>query len=190
MRSALHDLANVLAGVRGIIDLSNPEQPLSPRDRLRLDAVIEEGMTTLDRSRSLAMGTLPESALEPGPEWRRQLLEDLTPLGLLFRCRFTLDYEGTATCDRWPGELLRGYIRAVTRQVLPYVHDGGMALACSADDREWQVRWSPVPMLPESLVVEGKQLDISSRWALRVGTSLMANLSCADGILLMRMPRF
>ena len=47
MRSALHDLANVLCGIRGILELSDPQQPLSPRDQSRLDAVIADGMVAL-----------------------------------------------------------------------------------------------------------------------------------------------
>lgn len=190
MRSTLHDLANVLAGVRGILDLSNPQKPLSPRDRLRLDAVLDEGICTLERSRSLVMGTLPEALPEPGLVWRDQLLDDLAPLATLFHCRFEISHEGEAATDQWPGELLRGYARAITRQVLPYVQDGCMNIQCSADHREWRLRWSPAPLLPASLTPEGTPMDISSRWALQVGAAIGATLSQADGALLARIPRF
>ena len=63
LRSALHDMANVLAGVRGIVDLNQPGQPLSQRDRDRLEAVIEEGVCTLNRCRHLTLDTLPDSLL-------------------------------------------------------------------------------------------------------------------------------
>jgi hypothetical protein len=190
MRSALHDLANVLAGVRGILDLSDPDRPLASRDRLRLEAVLDEGMTTLERSRNLAMETLPGAEVQPGAPWRAELLEQLGPLGILFKCRFDLSYLGDPGLDRWPGELLRGYARAVSRQVLPYVHDGSLAIRCEADRQEWRLIWSPAELLPESLTVEGKQLDISSRWARRVGASLGVALVCEHGALTARIPRF
>src|SRR5512145_2464143 len=94
MRSSLHDLANVLSGIRGILELSDPHQPLSPRDQARLEAVICDGMVALERSRHLAMGTLPESMVESGPDWRHQLLEQLKPLGILFRRRFEIRATG------------------------------------------------------------------------------------------------
>jgi len=75
MRSSLHDLANAMSGIRGILDLSDPLRPLSPRDRERLDAIIGEGMATLERSRYLAMASLPDALLESGTDWRPLLKE-------------------------------------------------------------------------------------------------------------------
>ena len=89
IRSTLHDLANVLAGVRGILDLNQPGQPLAQRDRDRLDAVVEEGVATLDRCRHLALATLPRRAWRPGRPGGTRLLEDLEPMAILFRCRFS-----------------------------------------------------------------------------------------------------
>ena len=52
MRSSIHDLANTLSGIRGILELSDVQKPLSPRDRARL-AVAEldgpdAGLAALD----------------------------------------------------------------------------------------------------------------------------------------------
>jgi hypothetical protein len=120
MRSTLHDMANVLAGVKGILDLNRAGQPIGDRDRQRLEAVIEEGITTLDRCRHLSMATLPDGPLEPGSAWRAQLLEELEPMGTLFRSRFELAFDGAPEWDQWSGQLLRGYVRALTRQVMPH----------------------------------------------------------------------
>ncbi len=191
VRSALHDLANVLAGVRGIIDLNLPGQPLAQRDRERLEAVIEEGVATLDRCRHLTMASLPEAPLEDGPAWRERLQEDLKPMGTLFRSRFDVVFEGVPDWDRWPGQLLRGYIRAVTRQVVPYARGAVMTLRLSAAPEQWRLAWSPVPALPEALAPgpEDRSLDLSARWAARVGQSMDAELSCEAGTLIVRVPR-
>lgn len=192
MRSSIHDLVNVLSGIRGILELSDPYRPLSPRDRARLEAIVADGMVTLERARFLAMGTLPDAMLESGEDWRRMLLEALDPLAVVFRCRFDVSYEGDATQDRWPGELLRGYVHALTRQILPYVQGSCLALRFRADAKTWQIAWTPAPNLPDSLrpEQEARPRDIGARWALCVGTSVGAALTSEDGTLLARIPRF
>jgi len=191
MRSTLHDMANVLGGVKGILDLTLPDQPLSQRDRLRLQAVTEEGIVTLERCRQLAMGTFPEGPMEPGATWREQLLEELEPMAILFRSRVQLDFEGACGSELWPGALLRGYIRAVTRQVFPYAKGSVMNIICSIGPEEWRLRWSPAPALPENLSPGAgeESLDICARWAARAGASLGAALSSEAGALLARIPR-
>jgi hypothetical protein len=190
IRSVLHDLANILAGVRGIVDLNVPGQPLTARDRERLEAVLDEGMTTVDRSRKLAMGLLDDASLEPGPQWRSRLLEELHPMGVLYRCRFELSSEGETQADLWPGEMLAGYVRAITRQVLPHVRDGLLRIHFAADDGCWQVRWSSAARIPpihppSDLSVQ----DIGSRWASLAGHALGATLELEGGALLARVPR-
>lgn len=192
MRSALHDLANVLSGIRGILELSDPHQPLTPRDQSRLDAVITDGMAALDRARHLAMGTLPESMVESGADWRHQLGEQLKPMGVLFRRRFEIRYEGQLTDDRWPGELLRGYAAALTRQILPYVNVESLEIITHANTKEWRLRWPQAMVIPESLnpQLTARPRDIGARWVLRVGETLGAILhSDAEGLSL-RVPRF
>lgn len=192
MRSSLHDLANSLSGIRGILELSDPNRPLSPRDRERLEAILAEGMVTLDRSRSLAMGTLPDALPETGTDFRHLLKEHLAPLCSLFRAHIVVGYKGGADHDRWPGELLRGYATAVTRQILPYVQGRPLEILCGADEREWRLRWTPATAIPESLrpELEARPRDISARWALRVGGSLGVSLHQEGDTLLARIPRF
>jgi hypothetical protein len=191
IRAALHDLANVLAGVRGIVDLTAQDQPLSPRDRSRLEAVLDEGTITLDRCRHLAMGTFPSNLLEAGEDWRDQLREDLAPLGVLFRSRIELRFEGAPAADHWPGSLLRGFVHAVTRQALPFTRNGTLTLLCSAAEQEWQIHWSPAAARPESLAPgpEGTSRDICSRWTLACASALGADLAWTDGALRARIPR-
>ncbi|MBK8792841.1 MAG: hypothetical protein IPN59_06700 [Holophaga sp.] len=192
MRSALHDLANVLSGVRGILELSDPNLPLTPRDQSRLEAVIADGMVALERSRHLAMGTLPESMVESGTDWRHQLGEQLKPLSVLFRRQFAIRHEGEIADDRWPGELLRGYALALTRQLLPYVQAGTLEIIAHASPKEWRLRWPQATVVPDSLKPDqnSRPRDIGARWAIRVGESLAATLHAdAEGFTL-RVPRF
>ncbi len=192
MRSSLHDLANVLSGIRGILELSDPHQPLSPRDQARLEAVICDGMIALERSRHLAMGTLPESMVESGLDWRHQLAEQLKPLGILFRRRFEIRATGEPGDDRWQGELLRSYALALTRQVLPYTQAECLEIQASADGKEWRLRWPQSAVIPESLrpEMETRPRDISARWAQRVGVALNAILSVDQDGLLVRIPKY
>jgi hypothetical protein len=189
-RATLHDLANVLGGVRGIMELNSPGQPMTARDHDRLVSVVEEGIATLDRCRHLVLATLPEAGLEPGTAWRQALAVDMGPLGILFRCRFDLSYQGDPRWDRWPGRLLRSYVRAVTRQVLPVARPAAMSISGGADADGWWLRWEPVPVLPDSLVPgpgDGP-MDVSARWAARVGAFLGASLALEGGALMVRLP--
>lgn len=182
-RATLHDLANVLGGVRGIVELTPPGQPLTPRNHERLVAVLEEGIATLERSRHLVLATLPDAGLESGSAWRQALAEELEPLGALFRCRFELGFQGEPEWDRWPGRLLRSYVRAVTRQVLPIARPEVMTLTGGAGRDGWWLRWSPVPALPASLLPDAGEgpVDVASRWAARVGALVGATLTLEEG---------
>jgi transcriptional regulator of nitric oxide reductase len=191
IRSSLHDLANVLGGIRGIIDLSSPGEALSARDRNRLEAVVEEGLATLERTRNLAMGHVPEPVLEPGGPWRAQLLEQLAPMGVIFRSGFDLTCQGEALLDQWPGEPLRSYVRAVTRQVLPYVRTGHLGIHLAARKEAWTVGWAGVAAIPDNLLPanEDRPKDIASRWAAQVASALNITLALEGGFLVARVPR-
>lgn len=191
MRSTLHDLANCLSGVRGILDLSDARQPLTARDRERLDAILEDGMATLGRARHLAMGTLPEDMMESGQEWREQLRQQLSPLGTLFRCGFELSYTGDPALDRWPGEAMRSLLAALVRQVLPYRQEGPLCLRFQADAQAWSVHISPAPGIPEGLRPEAAERpsDLCVRWIHRLRTDLGATLADEPGGLSLRLPK-
>lgn len=191
IRATIHDLANCLSGAQGILDLSDPAQPLSPLERGRLESVLSDGMTILARSRHLALTTLPEGGTETPAEWRAQLQRQLTPLSSIFRCSFELLPDGESAGERWPGELLRDYTHAITRVLLPYVQGGSMKLRLKADERGWHISWSPVSMLAESLnPAATRPRDVTSRWALQLAASLGAKLTFADRTATAEVPKF
>lgn len=192
MRSALHDMANTLSGIRGILEMTHPQQPISPRDQARLDAILAEGMTVLERSRHLAMGTLPDALIESGMDWRHQLSDHLQTIGTLFRRRFDITYEGDPIYDRWPGEILRGYILALTRQIVAYVPGDLLCIRCLADANEWAFIFPQTSDIPQSLL-ETHELhpkDISARWVQRVGQELDIRLKLDSQGLHVRLKRF
>lgn len=192
MRSALHDLANALSGIRGILEMTHPQQPISPRDQARLEAILSEGMTVLERSRHLAMGTLPEALMESGLDWRQQLSDQLQNIGTLFRRRFDITFEGDPIYDRWPGEILRSYILALTRQIIAYVPGDLLRIRCLANPSEWVFIFPQTTDIPQSLL-ESHELqpkDISARWAQRVGQELNIRLNLDNQGLHARIARF
>lgn len=171
IRAALHDLANTLSGIQGILDLSDPAKPLSPRDRERLAAVLSEGHVTLGRSRSLAMAALPAENREDGETWVRLLNEQLAPLCVLFRSRVEI----TCGSPDLPGPRLRGFIHAMARLLLPYAAPDGLKVVAEAAGGAWILRFEPVAAVPESLqAAPAGPGDIASRWARRLGDSLGA----------------
>ena len=179
MRSTLHDLANTLSGIQGILELNDPSQPLTPRNRARLGAILTEGLATLDRARHLAMETLPDANLEDGPSWRARLEHALRPLSLLFRCEFGLEYQGPQDLDRWPGELMLTFTLTLTRQMLPYIQDNHLEMVFDASETEWRIGWSPVAFMPEGLVDPRPErpLDVAAHLATRIGQALSSNLT-------------
>ena len=185
IRAALHDLANTLSGIQGILDLSDPAKPLSARDRDRLAAVLSEGQVTLGRARGLAMESLPGEGREAGPDWTRLLQEQVAPLCLLFRSRVDVSCAATEL----PGPRLRGFIHAKARLLLPYAAEQGLQVAAEGDANAWTVRFEPVAALPEGLGAGEGPRDIASRWARRLGESLGARYELQDGFLHVSGPR-
>lgn len=191
IRSSLHDMANVLAGIQGILDLSDPARPLAARDRERLDAVLSEGLATLARARHLALETLPDALPQEGPDWRAQLADELHPLGVLFRNRFEFDPMPGPGPDRWPGTLLRSHLRAAIRQVLPYIQGDLLRLEFRSERHELRIVMRPVTLMPEGLqrLPEDKPGDMSSRWAMRSAAALGLEYQWRDQTLTARLPR-
>ena len=180
IRAALHDLANTLSGIQGILDLSDPARPLSARDRDRLSAVLREGQETLGRARSLAMGSLPASAPEAAAEWIGALQDQLAPLCTLFRSRVEVSCGAAAM----PGPRLRAFDHAMARLLLPYAAEQGLKVRGDGTPERWLLCFEPVVALPESLEpgAEGPR-DIASRWARRLGDSFEIEYEIRDGVL-------
>jgi len=180
VRAALHDLANTLSGIQGILDLSDPTRPLSARDRDRLAAVLSEGHVTLNRARSLAMETLPGEGCEGGREWTGLLQEQLLPLCTLFRSKVEVE----CSAAEMPGLRLRGYIHALARLLLPYAAETGLKIVGEGSPAAWTVRFEPVAALPQSIEPSNQgPRDIASRWAQRLGESLGARYHLGGGVL-------
>lgn len=190
MRAALHDLANVLAGVQGVLELTPEDAPLSPRNRARLDAVVSEGLGILGRARHLAMGTLPDASPQPAQEWREQLADELVPLALLYKAPLDVQLEPGPGPAEFPGEALRTYVRSACRQVLPYARSG-LRIQARSEEGCWRLRMTPVSQMPEGLGVlpEGRSGDISGRWAQRVAEAMGISVVFEDGGLTFRIPR-
>lgn len=193
--AALHDLSNSFAGIQGILDLSDPARPLAPGQRQRLEALLADGFLLLQRTRHLCMGTRPEALVEPGSLWREALETQLQPLVVGFRCGISLRHQGEPGPDQWPGELLRGWALAVTRQVLPFFRGSddcpGLVIESGADPQEWRLAWHPVIELPNCLKeAEEQPRDISAHWAKEIGRSLGITVRFEEGRITARIPRF
>ena len=122
-RAALHDFNNLLAGIQGVLDLSDPRLPLGARNRLRLESTLEDGKTLIAMARALALGRHPDPGMAPWAEWKAGLEVRLEPIAALFRCPIDLVDTG-ADGTSWPAPLLQDWATAFTRQILPWVAPG------------------------------------------------------------------
>jgi len=165
IRSALHDVANVFSGIRGILDLSDPARPLSVRDRDRLDAVLREGLSMVHRARSLTLGMVPERSVESPEAWKQALLEQLQPLATMFRAPLDIRCDAPAT-QGVPGPILREFVHAMARLLLPYAGDSGIQVRCSPESGVWKLEFLPAEAIPDCLLPGAKgRRDIAARWA-------------------------
>ncbi|MBI4911439.1 MAG: hypothetical protein HY823_01770 [Acidobacteria bacterium] len=189
IRATLHDLANVLSGVQGILDLSPAERPLSDRDRRRLSAALSEGQTALVRARSLAMETLPSADSEPLETWKERLHTQLEPLRVMFRSTIQID-SSLPPETPVPGVLLRGWIHAMARLLLPYTADQGLTIGLGRDGGSFEVLLSACPTLPEALAPGGPgPRDLASRWAVRLGEALGIQVALEGDVLRAKLGR-
>ena len=146
-RAALHDFNNLLAGLQGVLDLSDPRLPLDARNRLRLGYTIEDGKTLIAMARAMALGRYPDSGLTSWNEWKAGLEARLEPMSELFRCPVNLIDKG-ADGVVWPAPLLQDWAAAFTRQILPWAVPGPLRLEASATPEAWILTWvgdAPMP---------------------------------------------
>ncbi len=149
-RAALHDFNNLLAGVQGVLDLSDPRLPLDARNRLRLETTLEDGKTLIAQARALALGRHPDSGLASWFDWRAGLDARLGLLAALFRCPIELVGVG-AEGAAWPTPLLQDWAAAFTRQILPWVAPGPLRLEAKAANDAWCLTWVGDAPLPVAL---------------------------------------
>lgn len=192
--AAIHDLSNSFAGIQGILDLSDPAQPLSKIQRQRLDSLLADGFLLLQRTRHLALGTRPEANPESGTAWREAFQTETRAMAAAFRCDIGIRHQGDPADDQWPGELARGWALAVTRQVLPFFRPTqdfpGLQIETEADARQWRLAWQPVHDLPLCLKAgSDPPRDISAYWAMEISRALRVEVTFDQGRILARLPR-
>lgn len=149
-RAALHDFNNLLAGVQGVLDLSDPRLPLDARNRLRLETTLEDGKTLITMARALALDRHPEPGLVTWFDWRAGLDPRLEMLAALFRCPIELVDVG-ADGAPWPTPLLQDWAAAFTRQILPWIVPGPLRLEAKAAKDAWFLTWVGDAPLPVAL---------------------------------------
>jgi hypothetical protein len=188
IRSALHDMANSLSGIRGILDLSDPSQPLSHRDRDRLDAVLREGMSLVQRTRNLALGICPEGTVESPEVWRGALLEQLQPLATLFRAPLDIQCDAPAT-QGVPGPALREFVHGMARLLLPYAGESGIRVRCRPESGAWRLDFRPAEAIPECLLPgASSRRDVAARWVGFLIDALKITLTHEGETLTARLP--
>jgi hypothetical protein len=190
-RATLHDLNNLLAGLQGALDLSDPRLPLDARNRMRLESTIEDGKTLISMARALALGRHPDPGLASWSEWRAELDERLKPIATLFRCPIDLVDVG-ADGSSWPTPLLQDWAVAFTRQVLPWVAPGPLRLEATASPEAWILRWAgdaPIPAALRPVVPADAQKNLASLWLRAEGERLGVSITETPGGLVARMER-
>jgi hypothetical protein len=185
-RAALHDFNNLLAGLQGVLDLSDPRRPMDPRNRQRMEASLEDGKTLITMARALALGRIPDEGAAPWPEWKGGLEARLAPLATLFQCPIDLVDVGAGEAP-WPTPHLQDWAAAFTRQVLPWVAPGPLRLEAAATPEGWTLLWVGDASIPAALrpdPPQGAPANLASLWlratAQRLGISLQQG---PDGIL-------
>lgn len=177
-RAALHDFNNLLAGLQGVLDLSDPQQPLNARNRLRLESSIEDGKILIGMARALALGRLPDAGLAPWAEWKAGLQERLEPMAGLFQCPIELVDAG-ASGHPWPAPLWQDWAAAFTRQLLPWAAPGPLRMEAMASPEGWSLTWvgdAPLPMALQKDPPPGAPKNLPSLWLRSTGEHLGVTL--------------
>lgn len=190
-RAALHDFNNLLAGLQGVLDLSDPRLPLDARNRLRLESTIEDGKTLITMARALALNRHPDPGMAPWNEWRDGLDERLKPMSALFRCPIELVDLG-ADGSSWPTPLLQDWAAAFTRQILPWAAPGPLQLEATASPEAWSLRWvgdAPIPSALRADAPADAQKNLPSFWLRATGERLGVSILEVPGGLVARMER-
>lgn len=190
-RAALHDFNNLMAGLQGVLDLSDPRLPMDARNRLRLGVVLEDGKSLIAMARALALGRLPEADTAPWEEWAGGLRGRLEPVSELFRCPVELVDAGAAGA-RWPAPLLQDWAAAFTRLILPWAAPGPLRLEAAADPEAWTLRWLSDAPLPTALAVEASPdapKNLAGFWLRTMADHQGLVLEPLEGCLQARIPR-
>jgi len=190
-RAALHDFNNLLAGLQGVLDLSDPRLPLDARNRMRLESTLEEGKTLIQMARSLALGRHPDPGLAPWNEWTRSLEARLESMAVLFRCPIELVDLG-ADGTYWPTPVPVEWAAAFTRQILPWVAPGPLRVEASISPEAWILTWvgdAPMPAAMLSDPSPDLSKNLPSLWLRDSGERLGITVQEGPGGLVARMAR-
>jgi hypothetical protein len=190
-RAALHDFNNLLAGLQGVLDLSDPRLPLDARNRVRLESTLEDGKTLISMARALALGRHPDPALASWEEWRTGLEARLESMSTMFRCPIEVAASG-AEAASWPIPELQDWAAAFTRQILPWATPGPLRLEARVSAEAWTLTWITDAPLPAALRPEPPQdapKNLPSFWLRAVGERLGLSVQEAPAGLMVQMAR-
>lgn len=190
-RAALHDFNNLLAGVQGVLDLSDPRLPLDARNRIRLESTLEDGKTLITMARALALGRHPDAGLASWGEWKAGLDLRLEPMSALFRCPIDLVDMG-ADGPAWPAPLLQDWAAAFTRQILPWVAPGPLRLEAKATPDAWILTWMGDAPIPAALTPDppaDAPMNLPTLWLRATGERLGVTIEETPEGLMARMGR-
>jgi hypothetical protein len=173
-RAALHDFNNLLAGLQGVLDLSDPGLPLDARNRMRLESTLEDGKTLIAMARFLALGRLPDPGMASWAEWKSGVEERLEPTSTLFRCPIELVDAGAGEY-RWPAPLFQDWTVAFTRQVLPWAAPGPLRIEAAVSPETCTLTWLgeiPIPAALRSEPSPDAPKNLPSFWLRATGDLL------------------
>lgn len=189
-RAALHDFNNLLAGLQGVLDLSDPRLPLDGRNRQRLESTLEDGKTLIAMARALALGRQPDSGMVSWSEWRAGLEDRLRPMSALFRCPIEVVDQGAE--GLWPAPLLQDWAAAFTRQVLPWTAPGLQRVAVAASAEAWTLTWPGDAPMPAALRPEppvDAPRNLAAFWLRATGEQMGLAITETPAGLVVRMER-
>ncbi|MDP1831789.1 MAG: hypothetical protein Q8K67_07000 [Geothrix sp.] len=190
-RAMLHDFNNLLAGIQGVLDLSDPRLPLDARNRTRLESTLEDGKVLITMARALALGRHPDPGLASWSEWAAGLRRRLEPMSALFRCPIELVDMG-ADGPAWPTPLLQDWAAAFTRQILPWAVPGPLRLEAKATPEAWILTWVGDAPLPAALHPEPPSdtpKNLPALWLRATGERLGVAIQATPGGLVARLGR-
>lgn len=190
-RATLHDFNNLMAGLQGVLDLSEPGLPMDPRNRMRLESVLEDGKSLIAMARALALGRLPVGGVASWAEWEAGVCDRLEPMAELFRCPIELVDAG-ARGRSWPAPVLQDWAAVFTRQILPWAAPGPLLLEAEALSEAWVLRWitdAPLPPVLRAVPPPDAPRNLASFWLRSMANHMDLIIEPQAGCIQVRAPR-
>lgn len=190
-RAALHDFNNLVTGLQGVAELTDPALPADPQNHARLETLVTDGKTLIAMARALALGRVPESEPVPWADWRAGLRVRLDAAGSLFRCPVEVVDAGASVVP-WPSPLLQDWAVAFTRQILPWAAPGPLRLEAEARAEDWTLRWitdAPLPLALEPEPPPDLPRSLAGLWLRGMASHMGLSLDVSPGFLRARLRR-